>query len=183
VAVVPKTGGYLLAVAQQRGWNYTTPECEALDDNPPSDENRSEPGYSRIWLYDPSTGEWDHVAYELEPLPQSASWVGLSEITRVGTSFIVIERDNRTGDFGELKTLVKFTFGEAADGVVSRDEKSVFDLVPAMLSTNGWITDKPEGVAVTRNGDVYVVTDNDGVDGWSGETSFLRLGNQRKLYR
>jgi hypothetical protein len=67
--------------------------------------------------------------------------------------------------------------------VVSRGEKSVFDLVPAMLSTNGWITDKPEGVAVSRNGDVYVVTDNDGVDGWSGETSFLRLGNQWKLFR
>jgi DNA-binding beta-propeller fold protein YncE len=183
VAVVPKAGGYLLAVAQQRGWNYTTTECEALDDNPASDESRSEPRYSRIWLYDPSTGEWDHVAYELEPLPQSASWVGLSEITRVGTSLIVIERDNRTGDFGELKSLVKFTFGDAADGMVSRDEKAVFDLVPAMMSTNGWITDKPEGVAVTGNGDVYVVTDNDGVDGWSGETSFLRLGNQRQLFR
>lgn len=71
----------------------------------------------------------------------------------------------------------------AADGVVSRGEKSVFDLLPAMLSTNGWITDKPEGVAVTRTGEVYVVTDNDGVDGWSGETSFLGLGNQRKLFR
>ena len=183
VAVVPKRGGYVLAVAQQRGWNYTTPECEAFDDNPASDENRAEPGYSRIWLYDPSTGEWDHVAYEIEPLPQNASWVGLSEITRVGTSVIVIERDNRTGDFGELKTLVKFTLGEVADGVVSRAEKSVYDLLPAMLSTNGWITDKPEGVAVTHHGEVYVVTDNDGVDGWSGETSFLRLGNQWKLFR
>ena len=78
---------------------------------------------------------------------------------------------------------MKFTLGDAADGVVSRDEKSVFDLVPAMLATNGWITDKPEGVAVTRTGDVYVVTDNDGVDGWSGETSFLPLGNQWKLFR
>jgi len=182
VAVVPKARGYLLAVAQQRGWNYTTPECEALDDNPAADENRDEPRYSRIWLYDPSSGEWDYVAYELEPLPQSASWVGLSEITRVGSSFIVIERDNRTGDFGELKTLAKFTFGEAADGVVSRREKSVYDLLPAMLSSNGWITDKPEGVAATPKGDVYVVTDNDGVDGWSGETSFLRLGNQWKLF-
>jgi hypothetical protein len=183
VAVVPKAGGYLLAVAQQRGWNYTTPECESLDDNPVNDENRAEPRYSRIWLYDPSTGDWDHVAYELEALPQAASWVGLSEITRVGNSFIVIERDNRTGDFGELKTLAKFTFGEAADGMVSRNEKSVFDLLPAMLATNGWITDKPEGAAVTPKGDVYVVTDNDGVDGWSGETSLMRLGNQWKLFR
>jgi hypothetical protein len=134
-------------------------------------------------LYDPSTGKWDHTAYELEPLPSRASWVGLSEITRVGNAFIVIERDNRTGDFGELKALVKFTLGAAADGVVARDEKLVFDLLPAMLATKGWITDKPEGVAVTPKGGVFVVTDNDGVDGWSGETSFLRLGSQSKLFR
>jgi hypothetical protein len=183
IAVVPKARGYLLAVAQQRGWNYTTPECEAPDDNPPGDESRAEPRYSRIWLYDPSSGEWDHVAYELEPLPQSASWAGLSEITRVGSSFIVIERDNRSGDFAELKTLAKFTFGEAADGVVSRHEKGGYDLLPALLSSNGWITDKPEGVAVSQKGAVYVVTDNDGVDGWSGETSFMRLGDQWKLFR
>ena len=45
-----------------------------------------------------------------------------------------------------------------------------------MLATNGWITDKPEGAAVARDGRVFVVTDNDGVEDWSGETSFLRLG-------
>lgn len=28
----------------------------------------------------------------------------------------------------------------------------------------------------------YVVTDNDGVDGWSGETWFLRLGKVYNLF-
>jgi uncharacterized protein YjiK len=182
VTVVRKGRGYLLAIAQQRGWDYTTPECEALDDDP-TGANAGEPKFTRIWLYDPQTGEWDHVAYELEPLPENASWVGLSEITRVGSSFVVIERDNRTGDFGQLKTLVQFSDRALADGVIGREEKSSFDLLPALERNDGWITDKPEGVAVTNRGQVFVVTDNDGVDGWSGETWFLRLGPVSKLFR
>jgi uncharacterized protein YjiK len=35
---------------------------------------------------------------------------------------------------------------------------------------------QPEGVAVLADGRVFVVTDNDGVDGWTGETWCLRLG-------
>ena len=96
--------------------------------------------------------------------------------------YIVIERDNRTGDFAELKTLVFFETSAAADGIVTSDEKAVFDLLPEMQSRNGWITDKPEGVGVTNNGQLYVITDNDGVEDWSGETSFLRLGNYRQLF-
>ncbi|MEY2929550.1 MAG: hypothetical protein RL033_299, partial [Pseudomonadota bacterium] len=46
-----------------------------------------------------------------------------------------------------------------------------------------WISDKPEGVAVTGNGRLFVVTDNDGVEDWSGETWFLRLGSWRRLFR
>jgi hypothetical protein len=182
VTVVPKGRDYILAVAQQRGWDYTTPECEALDDDP-TGANAGEPRFTRIWLYDPRSGEWDYVAYELEPLPGNTSWVGLSEITRVGASFVVIERDNRTGDFGQLKSLVKFSGGAVTDGLVSRAEKQAFDLIPALEANDGWITDKPEGVAVTHRGQVFVVTDNDGVDGWSGETWFLRLGSVSKLFR
>jgi DNA-binding beta-propeller fold protein YncE len=182
VTVVPQGRDYLLAIAQQRGWDYTTAECEALDDDP-TGANAGEPKFSRIWLFDPRTGEWDHVAYELEPRPANAAWVGLSEITRVGSSFVVLERDNLTGDFGELKTLVRFSAGALADGVISRQEKTSFDLIPALERNDGWITDKPEGVAVTNRGQVFVVTDNDGVDGWSGETWFLRLGPISKLFR
>jgi hypothetical protein len=125
VTVVPRVrdSGYVLAVAQQRGWDYTTPGCEALDDDP-TGANAGEPRFSRIWLYDPQRREWDHIAYELEPRPPNASWVGLSEITRVGNSFVVLERDNRTGDFGELKALVKFSSAALVDGVVTRAERA-----------------------------------------------------------
>ena len=47
---------------------------------------------------------------------------------------------------------------------------------------HGWITGKPEGVAITSNGKTFVVTDNDGVDDWSGETWFFNLGRHWRLF-
>jgi hypothetical protein len=69
-----------------------------------------------------------------------------------------------------------------ADKLVAAGEKSLFDLMPHLLSTNGWITDKPEGTAVSSSGRLYVVTDNDGVDDWSGETWFFDLGRYWRLF-
>jgi hypothetical protein len=188
VAVMPTRHGYKLLVAQQRGWDYTTPGCEDLDDvdeaAPDGDLNaKGQPKKSRIWIYDPATDTWGHIAWELAPLPENASWVGLSEITRTPHGdYVLIERDNRTGDFAELKTLVKVRPGDAADKLISADEKKVFDLIPELEAGNGWISDKPEGVAITADGRTYLCTDNDGVDDWSGETSFLDLGPYYKLF-
>lgn len=174
-------GEGLLLVAQQRGWNFTTPECEHLDDDP-TDDDTLEPGFTRLWTYDQSSAEWGHISYELEPKPALAAWVGLSEITAVRDGFVLIERDNVGGDFATLKTLVKVPTSALADGLITRDEKRVFNLLPALHSTNGWISDKPEGVAVDKQGQLFVVTDNDGLDDWSGETWFLRLGSYRRLF-
>ncbi len=66
---------------------------------------------------------------QLSPTHTNASWVGLSKITWVGDgSYVVIERDNRTGDFAALKTLVRVDAADAADGVMA-DEKRVYDLI------------------------------------------------------
>jgi Esterase-like activity of phytase len=186
--ITPRSGGgYLVYAAQQRGWNYTSApsaglDCNALDDDP-ADTGTAEPGWSRIWIYDPQTGAWTHIPYELEPKPANAAWVGLSEITRVDDGWILIERDNLTGDFGLLKTLVKLPLEPGGDGLFTRGEKAVFDLRPRLTATNGWITDKPEGVAVLPDGHLFVVTDNDGVDGWSGETWFLDFGPYSMLFQ
>ena len=176
-----KRGSYFLVVAQQRGWNYTSRGCRWIDDDP-FDLGGDEPLATRIWAYDVKRDKWKHIYYVLEPVPPDASWVGLSEITRVDNGFVVIERDNRTGDFGEIKRLVYFSDRALNDNIVTRSEKRVYDLLPDLHSTNGWITDKPEGVAVTPAGEVFVVTDNDGVEDWSGETWFLRLGNAASLF-
>ena len=176
--------GYKLLVAQQRGWDYTTPECEALDDDDGGFNASNEPNRSRIWIYDTVAQSWSYVGWELAPKPANAAWVGLSEITAAPDgSYIVLERDNRTGNFAEIKTLARLLPEAWEDGLVSADEKRVYDFKPALEATNGWITDKPEGVAILDDGRAFVVTDNDGVDDWNGETWFLELGEIRKLFR
>lgn len=183
LTIVGNERDYKLYIAQQRGWDYTSTDCESLDDDH-ENANVGEPRHSRIWIYDPDAQEWSHIAYELEPVPEIASWVGLSEISRSPHGdFVFIERDNRSGDFATLKTLVLVKASAFEDSRITRQEKNIVDLQPQLKSTNGWITDKPEGVAITPRGQVFVVTDNDGADGWSGETWFLRLGKFRRLFR
>ena len=84
VTVFPGPGGsYRLAVAQQRGWNYTTPACEDLDDDGGGFNALGEPNWTRIWIYDPDADTWTHIFWELAPLSPNALWTGLSEITRL----------------------------------------------------------------------------------------------------
>jgi hypothetical protein len=182
VAATSLLGHYVLLVPQQRGWDYTTPECEGKDDDPLG-VNPAEPTQTRIWIYDPALDLWTHAAYELEPVPENASWVGLSEISAVPGGYVLIERDNRGGDFAVIKRLVHIGLGDLLDGRIRRGEKRSFDLIPALTETHGWISDKPEGFAVTADGSSFVVTDNDGGDGWSGETWFLPLGSWSGLFR
>ena len=46
-----------------------------------------------------------------------------------------------------------------------------------LTATGGLIAEKIEGSAVTADGDVYIINDNDGVDDNSGETNLINLGN------
>lgn len=170
---------YSIYVAQQRGWDFTTAECEALDDDP-SDTNPVEPALTRIWSYDPSGLDWSSFPYELEPVPPLASWIGLSEITALPDgSFVVIERDNLTGAFSSFKAAVRV---DLSDGSALQAEKEIVDVLAPLRSANGWIHDKLEGLAVSASGQIFVVTDNDGVDDSSGETQFLDLGNWQSLF-
>lgn len=171
-------GGYVVRVAQQRGWDYTTPGCEDLDDDP-TGANAGEPGQTRVWTYDPAADAWSHVPYQLEPVPPRAAWVGLSEIVTLPDGrFGFIERDNLTGDFSQIKDLVRVDLRQP----VTRTSKQRFDLLAPLRASDGWITDKPEGFTVNKDGKAFVVTDNDGVDDAPGETQLLRLGNWRGLF-
>ena len=92
--------------------------------------------WTRIWIYDPQAPAgvepWSHVRYQFEPKPANAAWIGLSEITLVDDGWILIERDNLTGDFGVFKKLAKLPLTPGADGAFTGGEKAFYDLRPRL---------------------------------------------------
>ncbi|MCZ9337536.1 esterase-like activity of phytase family protein, partial [Streptomyces sp. TRM76130] len=56
------------------------------------------------------------------------------------------------------------------------------DVLPDLRATDGWTQEKLEGLTVAGNGRVYAVTDNDGLDDSTGETVFLDLGRDRRVF-
>jgi hypothetical protein len=108
--------------------------------------------------------------------------VGLSEIVALSPDrLLVLERDNAGGPDARNKRL----YAVSVAGVEPQPQGEAFpvlaktlamDLLPALRATGGWTQEKVEGVAVTRDGRLYVATDNDGVDENTGETLLLRLG-------
>ena len=114
---------------------------------------------------------------------QNDGWVGLSDITSLGDgTFLVVERDNQGGPDAAIKRLYTFSLGDAtpADPPTDTVEKTlVRDLIVRgdLTATGGLIAEKIEGSAVTEDGDVYIINDNDGVDDNSGETNLINLGD------
>ncbi|MCP8895605.1 esterase-like activity of phytase family protein [Shinella daejeonensis] len=139
-----------------------------------------EKGFVKLVSYKPSSGEWGAVRYPLETT--ESGWVGLSEITVHGDHAYIIERDNLIGQAAKLKKIYRVALADLKPAglggelpVVTKEE--VRDLLPDLKSaTNGYVVDKVEGFAVDAAGNGYVVTDNDGVDGSSGETLFFGIG-------
>lgn len=142
-------------------------------------------GYTRIGVYTPANGQWAFYYYPLE-VAADGTWIGLSELTAIDDdNFLVIERDNQQGDKAAIKRLYRFSTAwqsPAKEGqpIPQLQKTLVHDLMPELKATGGWVPDKVEGTAITRHGEVYVVTDNDGVEDATGETRFFRLG---KLFR
>jgi hypothetical protein len=137
-------------------------------------------GLTKIIRFRPATNEWGVYHY---PLGETTmGWMGLSEITAVGPDeFIVIERNNQWGDTA-IKRLYRFSvtgLSAAAPGATSIPvvKKILFrDVVPDLARSRGVVLEKLESFTIDRDGEMYAVTDNDGVQGTSGETQFLRLG-------
>lgn len=129
----------------------------------------------KLVAYNLETGEWGAVHYpKAEP---ATGWVGLSEIVAHGDWVYVIERDNQIGENAVTKKIYRIPAAEMVPAplgselpVVSKEE--VRDLMADLKSTNGYVLDKVEGLAITADGTVWVSTDNDGVDDHSGETMF-----------
>ncbi|MCT8159275.1 esterase-like activity of phytase family protein [Pseudoruegeria sp. SHC-113] len=133
----------------------------------------------KLVAYNLETEEWGAVHY-----PKAApakGWVGLSEIVAHGDHVYVIERDNQIGAEAVTKKIYRIPAAEMVPAplggalpVVSKEE--VRDLIQDLLSLNGYVQDKVEGLAIDASGTFFVSTDNDGVDDHSGETLFFSLG-------
>jgi sugar lactone lactonase YvrE len=137
-------------------------------------------GFARILSYRPATGQWGQVRYPLEPAGEG--WMGLSEITTVPGGFVLIERDNLIGPDAKVKRLTRVSLAGVEPAPLDAAQVPVLskttlrDLMPDLLAPKGYVLDKVEGFAVDSAGMAFAVTDNDGIDGASGETLFLPLG-------
>jgi hypothetical protein len=148
----------------------------------------------RIGRYDPNAPDpdaaWTFFYFDIKdpttPNPD-AGFVGLSEIVAIDDeTFAVIQRDNQGGTDARIKEIVTFSIagltplpqpvaGDPAFPLVTQLE--TVDLIPALMSLNGPVLEKVEGLTIGADGEVYFVTDNDAVSDATGETQFMALGN------
>lgn len=119
------------------------------------------------------------MSYPIEPVVSpNGGWVGLSEITAIGNNrYLVVERDNHMGPDARIKRIYRIDMTGKADGAVLT-KTLVRDLMNDLRGPKGLVLEKVEGLAVLPNGQVLIVTDNDGVNdhGGGGETQLIRLG-------
>lgn len=172
IAVTGEIGSESVYVAIQRAWPSE------------GDEDGAE---TKIGRHNAADGTWGFVHYPLEAVGRG-DWIGLSELTLLPDgSFAVIERDKgwgpTTGFNAELKALfgldlatAEFRAYDDPNGLTTVPKKLLRDVLPDLAANSVWTAEKLEGVAIAADGQVYVVTDNDGIDDATGETIFLGLG-------
>lgn len=133
----------------------------------------------KLVSYNIETQEWGAVRYQkAEP---ETGWVGLSEIVAAGDYFYVVERDNQIGAQAVTKKIFRISAADMVPAELGGDlptvsKEEVRDLIPDLKSFNGYVADKIEGLAIDADGEMFVSTDNDGVDDSSGETFFWSVG-------
>lgn len=144
-------------------------------------------GVVRLGRYDVATATWTFAGYQLDPVESPAGgFVGLSEVTLFpDATLAIIERDNQLGQDARIKRVYRID-PTSVDFVAVGQPLPVLaktlhaDLLDELDAASISTPDKLEGLAVTVDRHVYVVTDNDGVDENYGETIFLDLGRLRR---
>ncbi|MFI2433116.1 esterase-like activity of phytase family protein [Streptomyces sp. NPDC018693] len=142
-------------------------------------------GIVRLGRYDVESGTWSWYGYRLDATTTPGDWIGLSEITVAGDKLAVIERDKLNGPAAKIKRIytVDMPKSAAPSGSLPVLPKTLaYDVLPDLRATNGWTQEKLEGLTVAGNGHVYAVTDNDALDDATGETVFLDLGPNKKIF-
>jgi len=163
-------GQPMVAVAVQREWK----------DDPK--------GHVKLALYNPADTSWGFVHYPLDaPASPAGGWVGLSEIVSLGESrFAILERDNKGGEDAAIKQITVISLDGVTPAAYGEtlpvlEKRMAMDILPHMAASKGWILDKPEGLTITADGRLILITDNDGVDDAPGETQLIDLGPATRL--
>ena len=139
-------------------------------------------GVVRIGRFTPADNKWEWFGYQLENTTTEGDWVGLSEIQVRDGNLLLLERDKLNGPDAKVKAIysVKIPSGgeafEPGSGPSVLPKTLARNLLPDLQATNGFVQEKVEGFAVAGNGNLYVITDNDGVEDANGETQFFDLG-------
>jgi hypothetical protein len=170
VAEFEMDGKTLVAVAVQREWK----------DDPK--------GMVKLAIYNPADKSWGFVHYPLDkPKSAAGGWVGLSEIVSMGDGkFAILERDNKGGEDAAIKQITTISLEGVTPAAYGSElpvvqKRYAMDILPALAEGKGWVLDKPEGLTITADGRLILVTDNDGVDDAPGETRLIDLGPASRL--
>lgn len=140
------------------------------------------PGTARLGRYTPASGEWEWFGYPLESTDAEGDWIGLSEVAVHDGALLVLERDKRNGPDAAVKAIYRVSLPDEAGSTSAEQAPPMLtktlqrDLLPDLRAPKGWVQEKVEGMTAGGNGNLYVVTDNDGLDDANGETVFLNLG-------
>jgi Esterase-like activity of phytase len=146
-------------------------------------ELKSDPkGEVRIGRYTPDGDKWEWFGYQLDAAQAEGDWIGLSEIAVHDGQLLVLERDKLNGPDARVKAIYRVAIPDGV-GLTSVGQapqvlpKSLArNLLPDLQAPHGFVQEKVEGFAIGGNQNLYVVTDNDGLDDANGETAFLDLG-------
>lgn len=130
-----------------------------------------------IARFDPAATQddkiWRYYRYKLDEAKAGVE-VGINEILYLGKQrFAVIERDNKRGCDAKIKRIHTFTLPrEDRSDQLIKDEG--IDLIKFFERHNVSVSEQIEGLAITPDDDVFVVTDDNAED-----TRLLYLGNAK----
>lgn len=138
----------------------------------------------KLGRFEVATGSWTFAHYALDAAPAYAgAVVGLSEITALPDGRVaIIERDNQLGQRATVKRIyavdpASVTWAPYGGTLPTVGKSLLRDVLADLDAASISVPDKVEGLGVAADGQVYLVTDNDGVDENYGETVFVRLGD------
>lgn len=115
---------------------------------------------------------WSFSSYPLE------SGCGLHGLASLGEQELaVLERDKLPGQAAQTKKVYRVSTDDWETS--PRKKTLLIDLIGVYRELNIPIPDKPEGVAVDKAGQIWIINDNDGIKSSPGETNLIQISSKR----